>query len=535
MTATASPIEQPLQDEQLEIFFLMHRSMRQDASALVAALERIDVDDRGTARTLSQWFTAFAAGIVHHHSVEDDIFWPALTAASTDFAEAAEILEADHHRLDEVMAAMAGALADLTLVGRDRAADLARAVACATELEAVLRIHLDREEAAAIPAMRACLSGARYDELSEEATKEGGVAAMAWIVPWVLDHATEEEAARGVATLPAPVRWLNSLVWSRRYLRLAAPVRAARGRGDRGVRDGRRRPVRLVARTAPLLALLVLVAAVFAGCGGDDAGASGTTTELAELPTAPPASEVTITATEYTFEPSARRIAAGRVRLTLDNRGEEPHQVQLGLVEPGTTADSFYRTFHEQGPGAAEKLLRWQTGVNGVEPGEKGTVVGDLQPGQYLMICFVPGHDGVSHIDKKMIVPVEVVPGGEPVAEPAAEGEIVLEDYAIDIPGGFDGSGTFAVRNSGPADHELILMRYEPGKTLADLVAWSDGGMKGTPPITYTSGVGTIPHGETSWVDLDLDPGAYIALCVITGPTGQPHALMGMTAEFEIG
>ena len=178
--------------------------------------------------------------------MEDDIFWPALTVASTDFADAAEILEQDHHRLDEVMAATAGALADLMLVGRDRAADLARAIVCATELEAVLRVHLDREEAAAIPAMRACLSGARYDELSEEATKEGGVAAMAWIVPWVLDHATEEEAARGVATLPAPVRWLNSLLWSRRYLRLAAPVRTARGRGDRGVRDGRRRPVRLV-------------------------------------------------------------------------------------------------------------------------------------------------------------------------------------------------------------------------------------------------------------------------------------------------
>ena len=141
--------------------------------------------------------------------------------------------------------------------------------------------------------------------------------------------------------------------------------------------------------------------------------------------------------------------------------------------------------------------------MNGVEPGEKGTVVGDLEPGQYLMVCFVPGHDGVSHIDKKMIVPVEVVPGGEPVAEPAAEGEIVLEDYAIDIPEGFDGTGTFAVRNAGPADHELILMRYKHGKELADLVAWSDGGTKGTPPVTYTGGVGTIPRGETSWVDLD--------------------------------
>lgn len=172
--------------------------------------------------------------------------------------------------------------------------------------------------------------------------------------------------------------------------------------------------------------------------------------------------------------------------------------------------------------------------MNAVEPGETGTVVGDLEPGQYLMICFVPGHDGVSHIDKKMIVPVEVVPGGEQVDEPAAEGEVLLEDYAITFPTGFDGQGTFSVRNAGPADHELILMRFKDGKELGDLISWSDAGSKGLPPVTYEGGLGTIPRGETSWLDLDLRPGRYIALCVITGPGGEPHALMGMTAQFEL-
>ena len=69
-----------------------------------------------------------------------------------------------------------------------------------------------------------------------------------------------------------------------------------------------------------------------------------------------------ITATDFSFESSSQRISAGRVRLTLDNQGKEAHQVQLGLVEPGTTADSFARTFHEKGAGEAEKMLRWQTG-----------------------------------------------------------------------------------------------------------------------------------------------------------------------------
>ncbi len=338
-----------------------------------------------------------------------------------------------------------------------------------------------------------------------------------------------------MAAIPAPVRWMNSLRWNRRYRRLATSIRAARDLpSDDGPSGGGRpgRGRRAAVGAAPLLLVVALVAGLVTGCGGDDADRAGASE--VQTPTAKPASDVTITATEYDFTTSSRTISSGRVRLTLDNRGDEVHQVQLARVEPGVTADTFVETFHNDGAAAAEKMVRWQTGINGVEPGERGTVVGDLEPGQYLMVCFVPGHDGVSHIDKKMVVPVEVVPGGEPVAEPVADGEIVIRDYAIDLPEGFDGTGTFAVHNTGPANHELIVMRYEDGKTLADLVAWNGAGSKGAAPVTFESGVATIPSGETSWVDLDLAPGRYIALCVIAGPGGQPHALMGMTAEFEI-
>jgi uncharacterized cupredoxin-like copper-binding protein len=312
---------------------------------------------------------------------------------------------------------------------------------------------------------------------------------------------------------------MNSLLWTRRYRRVAAPLRSAR--------DARR-----VVGAGPLVLLVAVVAALFTGCGGGDAEAAHG--EVVAPLAAAPSSEVTITATDYDFRASTQRIAAGRVSLTLDNQGDEPHQVQLGRVEPGVTVDSFVQAFHEHGSAAAEKALRWQTGVNGIEPGAKATVIGDLEAGQYLMVCFVPGHDGVSHIDKKMVVPVEVVPGGKPVAAPKTAGEFVLQDYSIDLPKDFPGKGTYAVRNAGPADHELILMRFKDGKGLGDLVAWSDGGSKGESPVFFAGGVSTIPLGETSYVDLDLEPGQYIALCVITGPGGQPHALMGMTAQFEI-
>ena len=122
-----------------------------------------------------------------------------------------------------------------------------------------------------------------------------------------------------------------------------------------------------------------------------------------------------------------------------------------------------------------------------------------------------------------------------PSAEPTAEGEIVLEDYAIDLPEGFDGTGTFAVRNAGPADHELILMRYKQGKGLADLVAWSEGGIEGHAAGHLHERRRDHPAGRDELGRPRPRSRPYIALCVITGPTGQPHALMGMTEEFEIG
>ena len=54
-------------------------------------------------------------------------------------------------------------------------------------------------------------------------------------------------------------------------------------------------------------------------------------------------------------------------------------------------------------------------------------------------------------------------------------------------------------------------------------------------PYDLTGGAPTIPPGATSWVDLDLRPGNYVALCVITSPTTmQQHVQMGMVTPFTI-
>jgi hypothetical protein len=159
----------------------------------------------------------------------------------------------------------------------------------------------------------------------------------------------------------------------------------------------------------------------------------------------------------------------------------------------------------------------------------------DLGPGEYVMTCFIPtpGHDGMSHAVMGMVVPLTVVDTGVGAAAPATDATVSLRDYAVALPDGFAG-GPVAVTNDGQEDHELIVMRFHEGKGVADLLAWSEGGMPAGRPFDYVGGVGTIPPGATAWADLDLGPGDYIALCVVPGPGGVPHVEMGMATPFTV-
>ena len=51
-------------------------------------------------------------------------------------------------------------------------------------------------------------------------------------------------------------------------------------------------------------------------------------------------------------------------------------------------------------------MLDWAGGVNGTAPGDTQEATSILQSGDYLMVCFIPDADGVSHVMHKMVVPL---------------------------------------------------------------------------------------------------------------------------------
>jgi hypothetical protein len=109
----------------------------------------------------------------------------------------------------------------------------------------------------------------------------------------------------------------------------------------------------------------------------------------------------TITATEYAFE--SEGLKAGRTTVLFDNAGQEPHLIgAIGLKEGRTFAEArrFFRT--EKGEPPIDESRTFNTAV--VDGGGKQAVELDLDPGKYVLVCFIPDRKGgPPHVAKGMI------------------------------------------------------------------------------------------------------------------------------------
>jgi uncharacterized cupredoxin-like copper-binding protein len=201
------------------------------------------------------------------------------------------------------------------------------------------------------------------------------------------------------------------------------------------------------------------------------------------------------------------------------------------------TPEAFIDLFEEQGDRASVDALSWVGGVNAIDPGEVGDAEVDLTEGDYLLVCYVPGDDGTPHVENGMVTALHVV---EPVATSGSDEQVepsetvVLHDYRIEVPPAFRGHGPVAFRNEGRDPHEVVLLRLEEGKTLADAAAYEPG--KGQdPPFTFAGGVGSVAPGTDAVATLDLEPGDYLATCFVPAKDGTPHVDLGLVAAFTVG
>ena len=134
-----------------------------------------------------------------------------------------------------------------------------------------------------------------------------------------------------------------------------------------------------IALTAGLVGILSVSLAACGG-GGANNNSGNNTTQPTAAPTAmtqeTPAGddanmvEQTVVMEDFRFEPSDVEAAGGKIRFTVTNEGDNPHNL---VISDASGVVGRTKTFNKgEGPEVLEV---------------------DLQPGTYKMLCDVPGHE----------------------------------------------------------------------------------------------------------------------------------------------
>jgi hypothetical protein len=264
-----------------------------------------------------------------------------------------------------------------------------------------------------------------------------------------------------------------------------------------------------------------------------------------------PAAKVAATATPGSFDPATRTltihavdfaygmpdsISAGWTNIHLANDGNTLHHVQIVKLDSGKTVADVKAGMSQPMTGPAPAWMHDIGGPNAPDPHGTSDATVNLEPGNYVVLCFVDLGDHIPHVAKGMIHALTVVPNTASMGtEPKSDITISLADYAFSVTGALSaGKHVVKVVNNGPQPHEVELVKFADGKGMKDLAAWV-AKADGPPPASALGGASGIAKGGTNYTSFDLTPGNYAFLCFIPdAKDGKAHLEHGMVKEFKV-
>jgi iron-sulfur cluster repair protein YtfE (RIC family) len=208
-TSTANTaVTYQLSEQALAGFLIAHRGMRQEFGLLAIAAR--GVRDAEHAALIEDQVSLVSETLHKHHTAEDEEFWPRLRARAPEAAHVFDQLEAEHERIDPLLAR-----------ATDRTAPLAERAEVFTQLHELLNAHLDLEEAVAVPLIPVHFTEAEWEALADRATSETSRRRMPVLFGWLASAGTQEQRDAALANVPAIPRVLFRLFWWPSYQRRA--------------------------------------------------------------------------------------------------------------------------------------------------------------------------------------------------------------------------------------------------------------------------------------------------------------------------
>jgi hypothetical protein len=247
---------------------------------------------------------------------------------------------------------------------------------------------------------------------------------------------------------------------------------------------------------------------------------------------------------------SRSNVHEGRVAFKVDTTNSTPgggSAITLFRLVGNTTLDTFRADLVDEfssDPAVAARGTRELNrdfrafGLADVVPGYPATVTELLSAGKYYLMDL--GNVGNSP-PKPTFTTFTVRPSGHDSSDRqgGSHGPVIKLTSADRFvsPGTLPARGTVTVKNVADTIHFMAIEPVLKGTTDAQVQAWFDSFVNGTPPPPGpppfadgpTGGLDVLSPGHQAELTYNLPPGTYMLACFVADDvTGMPHAIMGM-------
>jgi hypothetical protein len=266
---------------------------------------------------------------------------------------------------------------------------------------------------------------------------------------------------------------------------------------------------------------------------------------------------------QHLFLTDVEEVPAGWTTFRLVNASHAAHFLLLELMPGGRTVEDslaelvpvFQDAMDLINEGRAEdgfaKLgelpdwfseIRFMGGPGLVAPERVAETTVFLEPGNYVMECYIKTDEGVFHSALGMIRGLRVTEERSPAAEPSNPSlrmTLTNEGFGVEgriTPGKHTVAVRFAEENPPLLGNDVHVARLEAEADLGAVAAWMDWSQPrglvsdhGAPaPAEFVGGTHEMPQGYTAYFTVDLEPGRYA--WISERPVGDP-----LYEEFTVG
>jgi hypothetical protein len=184
--------------------YVMHNALRRELEQLAKVAARPDGEARRVLAEAPGW-DLFKTALHIHHTAEDEALWPPMREALADRPDGLALMdamEAEHAAIDPAIEAIDA--------GAEPLGPLAERLADA------LTAHLKHEEEAALPLIDEVLPPERFADFGQVHARKIGPDGPR-VIPWLLDGADPDLAAKMLALLPEQARAAYETAWRPAY------------------------------------------------------------------------------------------------------------------------------------------------------------------------------------------------------------------------------------------------------------------------------------------------------------------------------